>query len=394
MKTMLVQRSVADGDSASAVTITVADGDSASYTTIAALYHFTVLGDIMIHKLQKALMKLCLHHNIRGTLLLAREGINGTIAGPEEGIAAVVEHIQAWPEVDHQLNIKYSYSYSSSNSSTFNHIKVKVKDEIVTMGKPDLDIACSGSYVEPEDWNQLISRDDVVVIDTRNDYEVQIGRFKSAVNPKTKTFRDFPAWAEQFVHSNKRMKGNERDCSAADVTMLCTDGDEQRACNTRDSSNDYNHDTASIPLAPTAVAMYCTGGIRCEKATAWVRQLGVREVFHLRGGILRYLERVPANDSLWEGECFVFDDRVAVTHGLQMGSYSRCYACKMPLSRSDVSDADTYQEGVHCRHCKSTQTEAQRQRFQDRQRQILLARQTGAQHLGQRIDNITLDDLS
>lgn len=384
MKTALVHRSAADVGS----DIVTAAGGSASYTTIAALYHFTVLGDIMIHKLQKALLKLCLHHNIRGTLLLAREGINGTIAGPEEGIAAVVEHIQAWPEVDHQLNIKYSYSYSSSNSSTFNHIKIKVKDEIVTMGKPDLDISFSGSYVEPEDWNQLISRDDVVVIDTRNDYEVQIGRFKSAVNPKTKTFRDFPAWADQFVHSNKRMKGNERDCSAADVTVLCTDGDEQQA------SDDYNHDTASIPLAPTAVAMYCTGGIRCEKATAWVRQLGVREVFHLRGGILRYLERVPANDSLWEGECFVFDDRVAVIHGLQIGSYSRCYACKMPLSGSDVSDTDTYQEGVHCRHCKSTQTEAQRQRFQDRQRQILLSRQTGAQHLGQRIDTITLDDLS
>jgi len=379
------------------MTMVTADVTSAS-TTIAALYHFTAFGDT-IHKLQRTLLKLCLDHNIRGTLLLAREGINGTISGPKDGIAAVIDHIQAWPEVDHKLNIKYSYSCRSS--STFSHIKVKVKSEIVTMGKPDLDIARSGSYVEPEDWNQLISRDDVVVIDARNDYEVQIGRFKRAVDPKTKTFRDFPAWAEQFVHCNKRMKGNESDSTVIndddtkEKTLLSNDdgGDDddeqQRASNTCDNSDGDNHNSAPVSHVPTAVAMYCTGGIRCEKATAWVRELGVREVFHLRGGILRYLERIPADYSLWEGECFVFDDRVAVTHGLQVGSYSRCYACKMPLSRSDVMDADTYEEGVHCRYCKSTQTDAQRQRFHDRQQQILLSRQKGEHHLGQRIDNTT-----
>jgi UPF0176 protein len=235
-------------------------------------------------------------------------------------------------------------------------MRIKVKSEIVTMGKPDIDptLIC-GTYVDPKDWNEVISRKDVMVVDTRNEYEIHIGKFKNAVNPETETFRDFPAWAEKLVSGK----------IAAHKTVDASD---------------------ELQTPPRALAMYCTGGIRCEKATAYMKQLGVQEVYHLKGGILKYLEEVPESESLWEGECFVFDERVALKHNLEAGSYTRCFACKMPLSAEDCQgDKEAYEEGVYCKHCVGTQTEAQRERFRQRQKQILLARERGEEHVGQKI---------
>ena len=252
--------------------------------TVAALYHFTRIEDPEARK--EPLLGLCRSEEIRGTLILAREGINGTIAGSAEGIDAVLMHLRGWPEVG-EIEVKYSHTAHQA----FNRMKVKVKPEIVTMGKPDIDpLKDVGTYIDPKDWNSLISRDDVLLVDTRNKFEYGVGRFRNAVDPGTITFNEFPGWADQL---------------------------------------------ANTPEKPKAVAMYCTGGIRCEKATAYMRQIGFDEVFHLKGGILKYLEEVPEEESLWEGECFVFDDRVALKHGLAEGEYTLCYGCQNPVSPDD-----------------------------------------------------------
>ncbi len=292
--------------------------------TVAAPYHFTRFQDPAA--LRQPLLSLCEAQGVRGTLLLAREGINGTIAGTREGIDAVLAHVRGLPGCG-----DLDWKESAAAEMPFGRMKVRLKREIVTMGQPDVDpTAAVGHYVEPRDWNELISAPDVAVIDTRNDYEVQIGTFEGAVDPGTRSFRDFPTWWEQNAHRfhNKR------------------------------------------------VAMFCTGGIRCEKSTNYLLSKGVTEVFHLRGGILKYLEEVPEEDSKWKGECFVFDKRVSLGHGLRQGRHVLCHACRRPLLPEDRARPE-YEEGVRCHRCVDEYSEADRARFRERQRQIELARQRG-----------------
>ncbi|KAJ57379.1 hypothetical protein ACMU_02430 [Actibacterium mucosum KCTC 23349] len=297
--------------------------------TVAALYHFTRFDDPAA--LQGPLQALCDARGVTGSLLLAGEGINGTIAGSRAGIDAVLAHIRALPGC---ADLEWKESHASAEP--FGRMKVKLKREIVTMGQPDVDPrARVGNYVAPEDWNDLIRQDDVVVIDTRNDYEVSIGTFDGAVDPETPTFRDFPAWWE----ANKDRFHNKR------------------------------------------VAMFCTGGIRCEKSTNYLLGQGVEDVFHLKGGILKYLEDVPKEDSMWQGECFVFDERVSVGHGLSEGPHELCRACRRPILPSDRLRPE-FEEGVTCHHCVDEHSEERKARFRERQKQISLARKRGEAHLG------------
>ncbi|MBU3029098.1 rhodanese-related sulfurtransferase [Paracoccus marinaquae] len=287
---------------------------------VAALYHFTRFDDPAA--LKPALARLACGQGVRGTLLLAREGINGTIAGSRAGIDAVLAHLRALPGC-----AGLDWKESTAATMPFGRMKVRLKREIVTMGQPDVDpTAAVGRYVEPADWNALISAPDVAVIDTRNDYEVGIGTFRGAVDPGTGSFRDFPAWWQANAHRfhNKR------------------------------------------------IAMFCTGGIRCEKSTNYLLSQGVEEVFHLRGGILKYLEDVPEEDSLWQGECFVFDQRVSLGHGLAQGRHGLCHACRRPLAPEDRARPE-YEEGVCCHRCAGEYDEADRARFRERQRQFDLA---------------------
>lgn len=297
--------------------------------TVAALYHFTRFDDP--EALQAPLRELCLAQDVTGTLLLAREGINGTIAGPRAGIDAVLAHIRALPgcaDLEHKE--------STASNQPFARMKVRLKREIVTMGQPDVDPrARVGHYVEPRDWNDLIRAEDVAVIDTRNDYEVAIGTFEGAVDPKTASFRDFPAWWEV----NKARFHNKK------------------------------------------IAMFCTGGIRCEKSTNYLLGQGVEEVYHLKGGILKYLEEVPAENSTWQGECFVFDGRVSVGHGLSEGPHRLCHACRRPILPDDRARPQ-YEHGVTCHLCINETSEADKSRFRERQKQIDLARARGEKHLG------------
>lgn len=299
--------------------------------TVAALYRFADFKDPT--SLQLPLLALCRAEAIKGTVLLATEGVNGTIAGRADGIAAVVAHIRALPGCD-GLDVKYSHA----DAMPFYRMKVLIKKEIVTLGQPNVDpVAKAGIYVAPEDWNALISDPNTVVIDTRNDYEVGIGSFAGAINPQTPTFRDFPGWFRA------------------------------------------NRDT--IIAGKRRVAMFCTGGIRCEKSTAFLRAEGIDEVYHLEGGILRYLEIVPEEESLWHGECFVFDQRVSVGHGLELGTHGRCHACRDPLSPDDMTSPH-YIEGISCPHCYDRTDAARRDRFAERQKQVELARQRGRGHIG------------
>lgn len=297
--------------------------------TVAALYHFTKIDNPEDRK--DPLLALCRSENIRGTILLAEEGINGTIAGAADSIEVVLDHIRSWPEIG-ALDIKFS----ESTGQTFNRMKVKIKDEIVTMGKPGIDPRSNaGKYVDPEEWNDLISRKDVLLVDTRNSFEVGLGRFANATDPKTTEFNEFPEWADKL---------------------------------------------ASSPEKPSVVAMYCTGGIRCEKATAYMRQIGFDEVYHLKGGILKYLEVVPEDQSLWEGECFVFDERVSLKHGLAEGEHELCYGCQHPISPAD-RESPLFEEGVSCPRCHDSLSDERRARYRERQRQITLALARGEQHL-------------
>ena len=294
--------------------------------TIAALYHFARVPDPAALRL--VLADICAQNGVRGSLLIAREGINGTIAGAGESIAAVLAYIRAQ---DGFAALEHKESYA--DTMPFGRMKVKLKREIVTMGLPDVDpIAQVGSYVAPQDWNALIASDDVAVIDTRNDYEVGIGTFQGAVDPNIRSFRDFPAWwqAHKDEYRGKR------------------------------------------------IAMFCTGGIRCEKSTNYLLSQGVNEVFHLKGGILKYLEEVPAERSLWQGECYVFDGRVSVGHGLKPGPYDTCHACRRPISAADKA-SPLYERGACCPACVGEYTEADRARFRERQRQLDLSAQRGGQ---------------
>ncbi|NBD30184.1 MAG: rhodanese-related sulfurtransferase [Alphaproteobacteria bacterium] len=297
--------------------------------TVAALYHFMPFDDPAA--LQGPLKALCAETGTTGTLLLAREGINGTIAGSRAGIDRVLAHIRALPGC-----ADLEWKESTAADQPFAHMKVRLKKEIVTMGQPDVDPRANvGRYVAPEDWNDLIQAPDVTVIDTRNDYEVAIGTFDGAIDPETASFRDFPAWWEK----NKHRFHNKR------------------------------------------IAMFCTGGIRCEKSTNFLIGQGVDEVYHLKGGILKYLEEMPEEDSLWHGSCFVFDGRVSVDHGLKEGPHVLCHACRRPLLPADMESED-YEAGVSCHHCIDETSDADKARFRERQKQIALARARGVQHLG------------
>ncbi len=296
---------------------------------ICALYHFVQLPDFT--ELKPPLHQLMEEQAVRGTLLLAREGINGTIAGSRSGIDAVLE----WLKSDKRfaaICCKESYT----DDMPFYRSKVKLKKEIVTMGVEDIDPNdIVGTYVKPQDWNALISDPSVTLVDTRNDYEVQIGTFKYAINPHTTSFREFPEYAKTHLDPDKNKK----------------------------------------------VAMFCTGGIRCEKSTAYMKSLGFENVYHLEGGILKYLENVPEEESLWEGECFVFDDRVTVDHQLEPGKYDQCHACRMPVTEEDKR-SNAWVQGVSCPHCIDKHSDGQRARFREREKQVQLAQKRGESHIG------------
>ena len=300
---------------------------------VAALYQFARFEDC--EALREPLFRLCQREGVRGTLLLATEGLNGTIAGPTEGIETVIGHIRTLPGC-----AKIEVKYSGAATMPFHRLKVRIKHEIVTMGQPDIDpLAITGTYVAPQDWNALIADPDTIVIDTRNDYEVAIGSFERAIDPHTASFRDFPAW---FREQRDRLLGEGK---------------------------------------PPKVAMYCTGGIRCEKSTAFLKQEGVEEVYHLQGGILKYLETVPPEESLWHGECFVFDQRVAVGHGLAPGTYLLCHACRRPITPAEAA-SPLYEKGVSCPSCHGERTEEQRAGYRERHRQEKLAAARGEAHIG------------
>ena len=296
---------------------------------VAALYRFVTLDDY--HALREPLLRFCLDRDVRGTLLLAREGINGTIAGTREAIDAVLSHLRADPRLA-ALEAKESVD----SAQPFYRMKVKLKKEIVTMGVEGVDPnAVVGTYVKPQDWNALISDPEVLLIDTRNDYEVEIGTFRGAVDPRTKTFREFPGYVKQHVDPGKHKK----------------------------------------------VAMFCTGGIRCEKASSYMKQQGFEEVYHLEGGILKYLEETPPEQSLWQGECFVFDNRVTVKHDLSAGSFDQCHGCRRPISEQDKK-SEFYEKGVACPRCFDQLSDEQKERFRERQKQVELAKQRQQPHIG------------
>jgi len=312
--------------------------ESSDNFVVAALYKFVHFADI--RSLQPGLLDTCLKAGVRGTLLLANEGINGTIAGTRAGIDRVLDHIRGLAGCG---DLEHKESFALTNP--FYRMKVRLKKEIVTMGVENIDPnQIVGTYVEPENWNNLISDPDVIVIDTRNDYEVSIGTFKGAIDPKTTTFREFPNW----FNDQENLQASE--------------------------------------LKGKKIAMFCTGGIRCEKSTAFVKGLGIDDVFHLKGGILKYLETVPQETSLWDGECFVFDHRVSVKHDLELGSYDMCHACRNPIDDADKKSSH-FVPGVSCPKCYATTDTSRKQRFQQRQKQIELAKSRGQQHLGQGVQN-------
>ncbi|MEB3199339.1 MAG: rhodanese-related sulfurtransferase [Synechococcaceae cyanobacterium] len=303
---------------------------------VAAFYRFTAMD--ARPALRDDLLTLAQAQAVRGTILLAEEGVNGTISGPQAGVAAVLERLRQCPGLE-PLEAKYSLAPAQA----FHRLRVRLRSEIVTMGCPTVKPAEQvGTYVPPRQWDALIRDPDTLVVDTRNRYEVAIGSFAGAVDPGTDSFREFPAWVERVL----------RPLVA-----------ERR---------------------PRAIAMFCTGGIRCEKSTAYLLQQGFTGVHHLQGGILRYLEEIPEQDSSWRGECFVFDQRVSVNHRLEPGEHSLCHACGLPLSPAD-RQLPSYEEGVSCLHCLERFSDADRLRFAERQRQIALARQRGADHIGARM---------
>jgi UPF0176 protein len=302
---------------------------------VVALYRFTPFSDL--EALREPLAVVCCSLGVKGTLLLAHEGINGTIAGADAAIEEVLGAIRALPGCA-SLDVRES----RAPAMPFHRMKVRIKREIVTMGEPHIDpVGDVGHYVAPADWNALIDDPDTILIDTRNDYEVAVGTFAGAIDPQTQTFRDFPAWFRERK-------------------------DELLAA-------------GSTPR----IAMFCTGGIRCEKATAFLKSEGVEDVYHLKGGILAYLETIPAEESRWQGECFVFDQRVTVAHALVPGSTMLCHACRTPISASDLA-SPLYQEGVSCPACHAERTDAQRAGYAERHRQTKLAEARGVGHIGVR----------
>jgi len=303
---------------------------------ICALYKFTALDHYK--SLREPVRDFMEQQGIRGTVLLAREGINGTVAGSGAAIDALLEKLQSDPCL---ADLDFKKSYDDTNP--FYRTKVRLKKEIVTLGVEGIDpLHTVGTYVEPRDWNDLISDPDTLLIDTRNDYEVGIGTFRNAINPHTESFRDFPDYVGKHLNPDEHRK----------------------------------------------VAMFCTGGIRCEKSTAYLKELGFENVYHLKGGILKYLEEVPQEESMWEGECFVFDNRVSVGHGLAAGEYDQCHACRMPITEED-KHSPFYETGVSCPHCHDRYSDERKERFLERERQINLARDRGEEHIGGAVAEIS-----
>ncbi len=300
-------------------------------TRIAAFYAFVQLGDP--ESLQQSLMQLCTGLAVRGTILLAPEGINGTVSGSDESIDRLVEWLTDESRFE---GMTFKYSRPAHGNPVFHRMKVKLKDEIVALRRPEVNPAKgTGIPLDAKTWNTLLDDPNVVLIDTRNRYEVEVGSFPGALNPATRSFREFPAYVEQNLDSCRSKK----------------------------------------------VAMFCTGGIRCEKASAYLLERGFEEVYQLQGGILNYLETVPAGENRWQGECFVFDQRVAVDRDLQEGDYDQCYACRRPLKPSDKTSPH-YRKGVSCSYCYEDLTPRREQAFEERERQLKLARARGEQHIG------------
>jgi UPF0176 protein len=301
---------------------------------VAALYKFAPLGDL--DTMREEIARACAKNNICGTLLLAHEGINGTIAGSRQGIDTLLDFLRSYPPLK-DLDHKESYAAEEP----FYRMKVRIKKEIVTIGIPAVNPnEIVGTYLNAEEWNKVIAEPDTILIDTRNDYEVQVGTFKGAINPHTDTFSAFPDYVQKNLDSNKHKK----------------------------------------------VAMFCTGGIRCEKASAYMKKLGFEEVYHLKGGILKYLETMPEEKSLWQGECFVFDQRVTVKHGLELGTYELCPSCRHPISAEDKKNPK-FIEGVACPHCHDSLSSAQKASAAERHKQIKLAEKRGEKHIGAQYDD-------
>ena len=305
------------------------EAQSATPIVVAALYKFVALPDF--HDIREPLLDFCLAQGIKGTLLLANEGLNGTVAGTRDAIDALLNYLKR----DERF-IDIGHKESLDTAHPFYRMKVKLKKEIVTMGVTGIDPRkVVGTYVQPKDWNALISDPEVVLVDTRNDYEYEIGTFEGALNPDTETFREFPQYVKENLDPEKHKK----------------------------------------------VAMFCTGGIRCEKSTAYLKEQGFDEVYHLQGGILQYLEDVPEEESMWRGECFVFDNRVAVNHRLEKGQYDQCHGCRHPITEED-KQSEFYELGVSCPKCFDRLSADQKARFKERQKQMQLAKARGEQHIG------------
>jgi UPF0176 protein len=305
-----------------------------------AMYHFVSLSHFKT--LREPLLEFCISHDIKGTILLADEGINGTVAGSEKSIHEFLSLLKNDPLFEGNFK-DLGHKESWSDKHPFYRMKVKLKKEIVTLGIPGVSpTKMVGQYVKPQDWNSIISDPEIVLIDTRNDYEYAIGTFKNAINPKTTTFREFPEYVKTHFDPKKHKK----------------------------------------------VAMFCTGGIRCEKASSYMISEGFDEVYHLEGGILKYLEEVGPQNSLWEGECFVFDQRVAIKHGLGVGHYDQCYACRYPLSVDDLK-SEKYTPGISCPHCYNQHTPEKLKALTERQKQVILAKQRGVEHIGSKPQFIT-----
>ena len=298
---------------------------------VAALYKFVEIDDLL--SLQSNLYEICEKNNIMGTILIANEGINGTISGKNNEINQTISLLKSDKRF---ANIEIKYS--STDKQPFHRMKVRLKKEIVTIGLPKINPNKKvGTYVKPDDWNDLISDPNVVVIDTRNKYETKIGSFQNALDPETSSFREFPDWVKKFKSSKEN--------------------------------------------ANKKIAMFCTGGIRCEKASSLMKEEGFEDVYHLQGGILKYLETIDKENSLWNGECFVFDQRVCLTDELEVGSYKMCFACRMPITEEEMEN-EKYIEGISCIYCYDKTTKEKKERFGSRQRQILLAKERGEKHLG------------
>ena len=298
-----------------------------------AFYQFVSLKNI--DQLQAFILKFCQKNSIKGTILLASEGINGTISGDEKKIQKFIEFIKEDSFFKNNFkNLEHKESWASKNP--FYRMKVRLKREIVALGVDGISPTKKvGEYVNPEDWNALIKDPNTIVIDTRNNYEVDIGTFKNSINPETETFREFPSYVEKNLKDNKQKK----------------------------------------------VAMFCTGGIRCEKATSLMLEKGFKDVYHLKGGILKYLETIPKDKSLWQGECFVFDQRVAVTHGLDEGQYDQCYACRHPLSPEEL-ESNQYTKGISCPYCFNKLSDKKKVGVIERQKQVMLSKSKGENHIG------------